>query len=207
MVQATMEVLIPKVLSHHTGWRIPKKNGRPLFHEFGNISLLLKPMSYDITRNEIIVKYLVAALKKERASIAFSDRMEHLEIIQTLLIAAGIPEDQIGWYVGLNNPVYSGGMKTTTRMQIRESHKLRPILLATYAMASEATDIPWLDTCVLMTPKANVVQIVGRIRREYDNKKTPVVIDLVDTDGPVLGAYSGSRDKWYRKLGSNIIRR
>jgi superfamily II DNA or RNA helicase len=71
-------------------------------------------------------------------------------------------------------------------------------------MASEATNIPWADTCLLMTPRAAVEQIVGRIRREYENKKDPVVIDLVDNDSVVLATYAQSRKKWYASIGAEI---
>jgi superfamily II DNA or RNA helicase len=71
-------------------------------------------------------------------------------------------------------------------------------------MASEATDIPWLDTCVLAAPRANVVQIVGRIRREYPDKKEPVVLDLVDVDSTVLRNYAEARMKWYKSLGAEV---
>ena len=56
-----------------------------------------------------------------------------------------------------------------------------------------------------MTPKADVIQIVGRIRREYDDKKRPVVIDLQDVDSPVLAAYGKARCRWYQSLGAELV--
>jgi len=54
-------------------------------------------------------------------------------------------------------------------------------------------------------PRSNVVQPVGRIRREYPNKKDPVVIDIIDDDSPVFASYARNRQKWYRGIGAEII--
>jgi len=114
----------------------------------------------------------------------------------------GLPSPLLGWYIGLQSDVYSGSKEQKKKQ--REMAKIKPVILATYAMASEATDIPWLDTCVLAAPRADVVQIVGRIRREYEGKHDPVVLDLVDTDSKILTNYAKKRMKWYRSLGCEI---
>lgn len=210
MVEAKMEVLVPKVLLHSTPWKIPRTNtGQQIPHDFGQISTLMKPMCRNPQRNQLILNYLVSTWEKGRHTIAFSDNLEHLEIISDLLLQANVPEEAIGWYVGFPNDHYgipkgTKGRKELER-EVREKHSIRPIVLATYAMASEATNLPWLDTCILMTPKADVVQIVGRIRREYEDKKPPVVVDLVDRDSRVLASYSLARVKWYRSLGAQVI--
>lgn len=204
-VEATMEVLIPKVLYHKSSWKVPRvASGEQIPHEFGNISLLLKPLCRNFERNALIVQYLHATFERGRNCIAFSDNLEHLSTIADLLLSRGIPEDKIGYYVGAPNPVYGKGGKAT-HLAARQKHKYRPILLSTYKMASEATNIPWLDTCIMMTPKANIEQIVGRIRREYEDKEPPVVIDIVDHDSHVLASYAKARLNWYKELGCNVI--
>jgi superfamily II DNA or RNA helicase len=207
LVEATMEVLIPKVLYHHSNWKIPRaSNGEQIPHDFGNISLLLKPLGRNLERNSLIVQYLHATFERGRNCIAFSDNLEHLTTIADLLmLTKGIPEEKIGYYVGAPNDVYGKGGKAA-HLAARQKHKYRPILLSTYKMASEATNIPWLDTCIMMSPKANVEQIVGRIRREYDDKEPPVVIDIVDTDSRVLASYAKARLRWYNELGCNVVR-
>jgi superfamily II DNA or RNA helicase len=206
-VQSAAKFLIPKVLMHKTGWKVPRSKsptGNPQIpHDFGDTSVLLKPMTRNPARNELILKYLISARAAGRSILAFSEVLEHLVLVQELLIASDVPESDIGFYVGTPSEIYGeGGKKAHT--EIRNKHKTRPILLATYAMASEATNIPWADTCLLMTPRAAVEQIVGRIRREYENKKDPVVIDLVDNDSVVLATYAQSRKKWYASIGAEI---
>lgn len=204
MVSAEMDVEVPKVLVHETGWKVPMwntyGNPRPMEHSPGKIAHVVKRMAEDIPRNLQIVSFLQHAVAKERATIVFSDTIAHLRELERLLLEAGVRGQDIGYYVG--SSFYPGSKVEKTRARDEAKHK--PIILATYAMASEATDIPWLDTCVLATPRSDVVQIVGRIRREYPGKKQPVVYDLVDSASRVFSMYAAKRARWYRLLGAEV---
>jgi superfamily II DNA or RNA helicase len=69
---------------------------------------------------------------------------------------------------------YVGGMKQND-LQTTES---KQIVLATYAMAAEALDIKTLSTLVMVTPKTDIIQSVGRILRvKHEN---PIIVDIVD---------------------------
>tara|TARA_A100001015_G_scaffold23722_1_gene26823 strand:+ start:3803 stop:5266 length:1464 start_codon:yes stop_codon:yes gene_type:complete len=70
---------------------------------------------------------------------------------------------------------YIGGMKDKD-LKLSESKK---IIIATYAMASEALDIKSLTTLILATPKTDITQAVGRILRIKHAR--PMVIDIVDS--------------------------
>lgn len=69
---------------------------------------------------------------------------------------------------------YIGGMKEKD-LKMSESKK---IIIATYAMASEALDIKSLTTLILATPKTDITQAIGRILRVKHAR--PMVIDIVD---------------------------
>ena len=70
---------------------------------------------------------------------------------------------------------YVGGMKQEA-LQLTET---KQIVLATYAMAAEALDIKTLSTLVMITPKTDIIQSVGRILRvKHEN---PIVVDIVDS--------------------------
>ena len=81
----------------------------------------------------------------------------------------------------------------------------RDLLLATYQMASEGLDIPELDTLFLVTPRGDVEQAVGRILREAENKKEPMVIDIVDPQIPICVGLYRKRMSQYKETGSKII--
>lgn len=73
---------------------------------------------------------------------------------------------------------YIGGMKD-------HQYKIaatKPIILATYDMASEALDIKELDTLMFATPKGDVTQSIGRILRllPEHRKNTATIYDIVD---------------------------
>jgi superfamily II DNA or RNA helicase len=69
---------------------------------------------------------------------------------------------------------YVGGMKQTDLLATES----KQIVLATYAMAAEALDIKSLSTLVMVTPKTDIIQSVGRILRvKHEN---PIVVDIVD---------------------------
>jgi superfamily II DNA or RNA helicase len=68
------------------------------------------------------------------------------------------------------------------------------IIIATYAMASEALDIKTLTTLVLATPKTDIVQAVGRILRVKHER--PLVIDIVDSHEVFLSQWQ-KRRKYY----------
>jgi len=101
----------------------------------------------------------------------------------------------MGFYIGAN---------TKAEKLAREKEKEKPIVLTTYTMTAEGTDVPRWDTCILAMPRSNVEQPVGRIRREHPEKAHPVVMDIQDHDSPVFSAYANRRMEWYRKIGAEI---
>jgi superfamily II DNA or RNA helicase len=92
---------------------------------------------------------------------------------------------------------YVGGMKQTD-LQTTES---KQIVLATYAMAAEALDIKTLSTLVMITPKTDIIQSVGRILRvKHDN---PIIVDIVDKHD-VFQKQWVQRRRFYKKCGYRI---
>jgi superfamily II DNA or RNA helicase len=85
---------------------------------------------------------------------------------------------------------YVGGMKEPA---LKKSETCQ-IIIATYAMASEALDIKTLTTLVLATPKTDIVQAVGRILRVKHER--PLVVDIVDSHEVFLSQWQ-KRRKYY----------
>ncbi len=200
--QSKLLALVPKVLRLNTGWECPRrmvldpKSGKKKYervaHAPGKCGHIVVSMAKDPKRNANIVKLVHAAYSKSRNTVVFTDLLDHIDRLESMLIAAGVPANQIARYVG--------GMKPAER----EQAKAKKVVLATYQMAKEGTDVPWWDTCVLATPKSEVEQIIGRILREYPNKPQPVVFDLCDQDSPVFAGYANSRSYFYRRIKADI---
>ena len=212
------QTLIPKVICVNTGWKVPTvwnyqtKTKGPLVIPWDRAIIAVKHLQEDHVRNQIICSFMRSALKKGRLTVILSDTVDHLQFIKEALVESGIEdtEENFGWYVGLTNKVYIRPKEeryTGYREDIRERAKLAKIALATYKMTSEGTNVPWWDTEILATPKADVEQPVGRIRREWDGKQQPVILDLCDYAHRVFATFAKKRREWYESIGAEIVDR
>jgi len=92
---------------------------------------------------------------------------------------------------------YVGGMKQN-KLQETEG---KQIVLATYAMAAEALDIKTLSTLVMVTPKTDITQSVGRILRvKHEN---PIIVDIIDSHD-VFQKQWIQRRRFYKKCNYRI---
>lgn len=95
---------------------------------------------------------------------------------------------------------YLGGMKEHA---LKESETKR-VVIATYAMAEEALDIKTLTTLVMVTPKTDVEQAVGRILRSKHEHARPIVVDITDTHDVFKNQWR-KRQTFYKKNGYEIM--
>jgi superfamily II DNA or RNA helicase len=93
---------------------------------------------------------------------------------------------------------YIGGMKESA---LKETEG-KKVVIATYAMASEALDIKTLTTLIMATPKTDIEQSVGRILREKHS--SPVVVDIIDSHDLFQNQWR-KRKTFYKKENYKII--
>lgn len=140
-------------------------------------------------RNKFIIKCLKEILYEEgRKILVLSDRIEHLEKLKSYLDKEKI-----------DTSFYIGGMKQS---KLDESTK-STVILASYGMASEALDIPTLNTLIMATPRRSIEQSVGRILRSKQNVIQPLILDIVDML-PSMDKQGFYRRKFYKKLKYQI---
>ena len=140
-------------------------------------------------RNKFIIDIIKDILDEEgRKILILSDRIEHLTKLKEKLDKKEI-----------NSDFYIGGMK---QAKLDEASKAT-VILASYGMASEALDIPALNTLMMVTPRRNIEQSVGRILRKKDNIIQPLIVDIVD-QLPSFNNQGLARRKFYNKLKYNI---
>jgi len=101
----------------------------------------------------------------EKQIMVLSHKRDLLDYLETEINAIGFAT--VGQYVG--------GMKPAA---LQESEG-KQIVLATYAMAAEALDIKSLNTLVMVSPKTDIIQSVGRILRTRNDGK--IIVDIVDS--------------------------
>jgi len=136
----------------------------------------------------VVNEILDLAKENGRRILVLSERKGHLEAMEQLLGPSG---HSMSYYIG--------GMKE----EVRESGaKTAKILLATYAMASEAMNIRSLNTVILASPRKKIEQSVGRILRERpsERKVLPIIVDVVDMHGLYQGQFK-KRRVFYKKCG------
>tara|TARA_B110000503_G_scaffold132919_1_gene209536 strand:+ start:786 stop:2300 length:1515 start_codon:yes stop_codon:yes gene_type:complete len=150
-------------------------------------------------RTEQIYKKIKEVYDLGRKILILSDRRGHLDNILEWCnreIKGNVQGDVAGLYVG--------GMKPN---DLRDSQE-KDIILGTFSMASEGMDIPKLNTILLVSPKSDIVQSVGRIMREKPDQRThhPLIIDYVDThpNFSVFERQSKKRLVHYNKMKYNI---
>jgi superfamily II DNA or RNA helicase len=142
-----------------------------------------------VPRLKAVVNEILDLAKEDgRRILVLSERKGHLEALEQLIGPSG---HSMSYYIG--------GMKE----EVRESGaKTAKILLATYAMASEAMNIRSLNTVILASPRKKIEQSVGRILRERpsERKVLPIIVDVVDMHGLYQGQFK-KRRVFYRKCG------
>jgi superfamily II DNA or RNA helicase len=94
---------------------------------------------------------------------------------------------------------YVGGMKESA-LKNTES---KQIVIASYAMCSEGLDIPTLTTLVMVTPKTEIEQTVGRILRVKHS--SPLIVDIVDSHEPFQNQWK-KRLAFYKKQGYTVTK-
>ena len=143
-------------------------------------------------RNKFIVSLIKEIIEEEgRKILILSDRINHLQSLKTIL-----DENDI-----LDNDFYIGGIKQS-KLDIAAE---KQIILGTYSMASEALDIPDLNTLVMVTSRRNIEQAVGRILRKKSETVQPLIIDIVDK----IGCFQGQgyqRKKYYFKKKYDVVK-
>jgi superfamily II DNA or RNA helicase len=82
-----------------------------------------------------------------------------------------------------------------------QQSETKQIVLATYAMAAEALDIKTLNTLVMVSPKTDIVQSVGRILRTRGDGK--IIVDIVDSHDVFQNQWK-KRRAYYKKSDYSI---
>jgi len=140
-------------------------------------------------RNDLIISEALKAIGAGRKIMVLSERRNHLEILKEKF--DGLKMEKI------TSDFYVGGMKQSA---LDEAEKA-DILFCTYQMTKEALDIPALDTVFLTTPVGDVEQAVGRIMREYEGKKNPIITDFIDEHVSRFAQAWNTRKRFYIKEG------
>jgi superfamily II DNA or RNA helicase len=147
-------------------------------------------------RNREILRWIrKLAEEPSRKILILSERIGHLNRIEELVREAD-PTLTMAYYVG--------GMKEAVRESGAATAR---ILLASYAMASEAMNIKTLNSVILASPRKSVEQSTGRILRVRPDQRqvAPVIVDIVDEHNMYQSQWR-KRATYYKKCAYKIER-
>ena len=122
---------------------------------------------------------LISKLGKDRNLIAMVERVK-------------IIEDHYNETIYSSKSKFCGSAKADTLE--------KRITFSTPGKCRDGIDATWKDCVIMTSPIRNIEQMVGRINREVPDKKTPMVIDMVDYGCPEIGRTFYSRRNYYIQM-------
>ena len=158
---------------------------------------VLSHVAKDARRNDLAVVQITKAWEHGRVCFAVSDRIDQLGVIKQELIAEGIPPECIGIIAGSEYDPKTRKRRTIKpdeEDEVKHNDRFQ-IILATYGKAKEGLSIERLDWGIDLTPRADGVQMIGRIRRFVEGKPCPVWVTIHDTGVIPFTFYYRSRLK------------
>jgi superfamily II DNA or RNA helicase len=136
-----------------------------------NTARYLTSIAKNAPYNKWLAEQLVKASVADRRVLLVSDRKIQVSDVRRRILEGGD-----GITVGLYVAEHEG--KKLSKIQL-ENAKTCDIIIATYGMMAEGTDIPSLDTLFFGTPRTDVEQVVGRIQRPEKGKSELLIVDPV----------------------------
>lgn len=149
--------------------------------------LMVNDATRDFERTLFLLKVVLNIVKESpRRVLVLTERVQQVDDFAKWFAQSGCTEPVARLHAGVS------------REQVLDATEAR-VVVANYPMASEALDIPHLDTILCLTPMVGFIeQIVGRIVRIADDKRVPLVIDVVDNIGLFAGM-ARTRNRWYKQ--------
>jgi superfamily II DNA or RNA helicase len=96
-------------------------------------------------------------------------------------------------------------LKTDSKSKFYKSEPLEKLhsetTFATPGKIRDGIDAPHKDCLIMTSPISNIEQMTGRIVRTHPNKRTPIIIDMVDAGCKRIRSTFYSRKKFYEKKG------
>lgn len=152
-------------------------------------------MSRNDERSKAILEIVRKLYELDKKILILSDRVDQLLYVNGLLrtFPEFEGEESIGLIVG-----------SMTANALRDA-KRQDIIIGTYQNCDTGMNCKQLNTEVLLTPRRDVLQIVGRILRKNHGTISPVIIDIVDPYH-IFYAQANARRKFYDSRDYIVVR-
>lgn len=150
-------------------------------------------------RNYLIVQDIIQEIQNNKNIIVLTDRKEHISIIYNQLKYQDYPIFRM-----------DGSTSSKERNETIEQlhNNTQYVLIATSQLLGEGFDLPSLNTMFITMPisfEGRLVQYVGRLHRDYEDKSLVQVYDYVDVNIRMLENMFKKRLKTYKSEGYKAI--
>lgn len=130
-----------------------------------------------------VVRGLLTRLKDERDLILISERINYI--------------DELYEWIDSSSKAKFCGNGTLKTLESK-------VTFATPGKCRDGIDAPWKDCIIMTSPITNIKQLTGRIVRESKDKKTPIIVDLVDYGCDYMKKSFYTRNSFYKEKGWEI---
>jgi len=142
-----------------------------------------------IKNSDIFMKTLIALIakfeKNGRKQIIMSER---IKLIDKIIDDKQFKDSDIDKFIaGSKLEVLEGEISLSTPGKIRDG-----------------IDVPWKDSLIMTSPISNIAQVSGRVTRTYLDKKTPLIVDMVDCTCKPIKNTIHTRLRYYEEKNWNI---
>lgn len=161
----------------------------------------LRQLLKDKQFNYLVARDIYKEYTRQKSCIAFLHEKEHIRYLRDVLVSLGVKKEQIQLY-------YGDAKEDDSIMKERAEKKEVLITLATFAKATEGTNVKSWEVAFLVTSINNVkntIQAVGRIRRRKEGKDECIVYDYVHPKVTGMRNHIKTRMKAYNMTNAKII--
>lgn len=149
-----------------------------------------------------VIKDVLKEYREKHSCVCFFTQKRHIELYRDLLVAEGVPENEILLY-------YGDSKESKDTMKQRAESRQALITLATYSIATEGTNVKAWEVAFLVSSinnEKNTEQAVGRVRRSKEGKINPVLVyDYTLPNIYSIGTnHFNTRNRRYKKLGFTV---
>lgn len=168
-------------------------------------AVLISKFAENRERTNFIAQAAKRSEKSGRRTCIISDRTSILvDVYNILTNQLGYEKEEVGFYCSSLTSITGAQIRTVKKSEQAYTAKHAKIILSTYGLMSTGTDIPDMATIILATPQSKVTQTKGRVERIFDGKKSPVVMDIVDSFYEPARTWSIKRHKEYAEAEMQI---
>jgi len=156
-----------------------------------NYAQLINEITIDKHRNDLIINEVKEYIN--RKILVLTDRIEHINILEELLIKNNLK------YVSIH-----GSLGKKEQQENLEQIESSNLILATTSYFGEGIDFPHLNTIIFVTPISyygRLVQYLGRVGRDGQEC---LAIDLLDSKNAMLNSTFKKRLEGYKQMHYKI---